>query len=105
MTCSATSAEAKPHTDTSHPTGGSLRTRRVLGLVAALITLIVVIAASLAIGARDMPLSEVLGAFFAPNGSDDQLVVLELRLPRTVLGILVGMGLGLAGGQIGRAHV
>ena len=100
MTGSATSAEAKPHTDTSHPTGGSLRTRRVLGLVAALITLIVVIAASLAIGARDMPLSEVLGAFFGPNGSDDQLVVLELRLPRTVLGILVGMGLGLAGGLI-----
>ena len=100
MTGSATSAEAKPHTDTSHPTGGSLRTRRVLGLVAAIITLIVVIAASLAIGARDMPLSEVLGAFFGPNGSDDQLVVLELRLPRTVLGILVGMGLGLAGGLI-----
>ena len=100
MTGSATSAEAKPHTDTSHPTGGSLRTRRVLGLVAAIFTLIVVIAASLAIGARDMPLSEVLGAFFAPNGSDDQLVVLELRLPRTVLGILVGMGLGLAGGLI-----
>ena len=100
MTGSATSAEAKPHTDTSHPTGGSLRTRRVLGLVAAIITLIVVIAASLAIGARDMPLSEVLGAFFEPNGSDDQLVVLELRLPRTVLGILVGMGLGLAGGLI-----
>lgn len=100
MTGSATSAEAKPHIDTSHPTGGSLRTRRVLGLVAAIITLIVVIAASLAIGARDMPLSEVLGAFFAPNASDDQLVVLELRLPRTVLGILVGMGLGLAGGLI-----
>ena len=100
MTGSATSAEAKPHTDTSHPTGGSLWIRRALGLVAALITLVVVIAASLAIGARDMPISEVLGAFFAPTGSDDQLVVLELRLPRTVLGILVGMGLGLAGGLI-----
>ena len=100
MTGSATSAEAKPHTDTSHPTGGSLWIRRALGPVAALITLVVVIAASLAIGARDMPISEVLGAFFAPTGSDDQLVVLELRLPRTVLGILVGMGLGLAGGLI-----
>ncbi|WP_167195444.1 iron chelate uptake ABC transporter family permease subunit [Brevibacterium pigmentatum] len=100
MTGSATSAEAKPHTDTSHPTGGSLWIRRALGLVAALITLVVAIAASLAIGARDMPISEVLGAFFAPTGSDDQLVVLELRLPRTVLGILVGMGLGLAGGLI-----
>ncbi|WP_211168093.1 iron chelate uptake ABC transporter family permease subunit [Brevibacterium sp. 'Marine'] len=100
MTGSATSAEAKPHTDTSHPAGGGLRIRRVLGLVAAIIALILVIAASLAIGARDMPISEVLGAFFAPTGSDDQLVVLELRLPRTVLGILVGMGLGLAGGLI-----
>ena len=43
MTGSATSAEAKPHTDTSHPTGGSLRIRRVLGLVAAIIALVVVV--------------------------------------------------------------
>lgn len=76
MTGSATSAEAKPRIDTSHPTGGSLRIRRVLGLVAAIIALIVVIAASLAIGARDMPISEVLRALFSPTGSDDQLVVL-----------------------------
>ncbi|AZL07595.1 Fe(3+)-siderophore ABC transporter permease [Brevibacterium aurantiacum] len=72
----------------------------MVGLVVAILALVLVVLASLAIGTRDMPISEVLKAFFDPSGSDDQLVVLELRLPRTVLGILVGMGLGLAGGLI-----
>ena len=100
MTGSATTTAAKPHTDTGQPAGRSLWIKRVVGLVAAIAALVFVVLASLAVGARDMPVSEVLGAFFAPSGSDDQLVVLELRLPRTVLGVLVGMGLGLAGGLI-----
>ncbi|UVI37531.1 iron chelate uptake ABC transporter family permease subunit [Brevibacterium spongiae] len=100
MTGSATTASAEPHTENPQAIGRSLWLKRVVGLAAAVIALIAVVTASLAIGARDMPVSEVIGAFFNPSGSDDQLVVLELRLPRTVLGVLVGMGLGLAGGLI-----
>lgn len=103
MTGSASTAPAAPAAPVAGDTqsaGSGLRLKRGIGLITAIVVLVIVVLASLAIGARDMPVSEVLGAFFAPNGSDDQLVVLELRLPRTVLGILVGTGLGLAGGLI-----
>src|SRR5699024_10323265 len=97
MTGSATTTAAKPHTDTGQPAGRSLWIKRVVGLVAAITALVVVVLASLAVGARDMPVSEVLRALFAPSGSADQLVVLALRLPRTVLGALVGMAPAVAG--------
>lgn len=97
MTGLATTASA---TSIGQASSRSLRVKRTVGLIVSLALLVIVVLASLAIGTRDMPLSEVIGAFVAPSGSDDQLVVLELRYPRTVLGILVGMGLGLAGGLI-----
>ncbi|GAA3825024.1 iron chelate uptake ABC transporter family permease subunit [Brevibacterium ammoniilyticum] len=97
MTGLATTASA---TSTGQASSRTLRVKRTVGLIVSLALLVIVVLASLAIGTRDMPLSEVIGAFVAPSGSDDQLVVLELRYPRTVLGILVGMGLGLAGGLI-----
>lgn len=100
MTGLATTASAKPSEVTGQKATRALKVRRTLGLIIAVIVLVLVVLASLAIGTRDMPVSEVLGAFFDPSGSDDQLVVLELRFPRTVLGIIVGMGLGLAGGLI-----
>ncbi|WP_413335510.1 iron chelate uptake ABC transporter family permease subunit [Brevibacterium sp. GP-SGM9] len=100
MTGLATTPQASASAQIGQKTSKGLRAKRAIGLVAAIIVLVLVVLASLAIGTRDMPLSEVLDAFFNPSGSDDQLVVLELRLPRTLLGILVGMGLGLAGGLI-----
>ena len=53
---------------------------------------------SLAIGARVTPLSSVWSAIFSydPNNAD-HLVIMELRLPRTILGVLVGAALGLSG--------
>ncbi|MER6945415.1 iron chelate uptake ABC transporter family permease subunit [Nonomuraea sp. NPDC000554] len=53
--------------------------------------------ASVALGARSVPLSTVVDALVAPDGSSDHAVVLELRVPRTLLGIGVGAALGLAG--------
>ncbi|WP_052849125.1 FecCD family ABC transporter permease [Streptomyces avicenniae] len=55
---------------------------------------------SLALGSRSVPPDEVLRALFA-SGQDahtpDAEVVRELRLPRTVLGLMVGAALGMAG--------
>ncbi len=52
--------------------------------------------ASLAIGAKAVPLSDVLTAI--GGGTDgDAVVVRELRLPRTLLGLLAGLALGAAG--------
>lgn len=52
---------------------------------------------SLAIGSRNVAPGDVAGAFLAYDGSDAQAIVRELRLPRTLLGLLVGGALGGAG--------
>ena len=75
------------------------RTRRLI-LVVVLLTgaLVVLVLASLAVGSRLVPVGTVLEAVtrFDP-GSNDQLVIRFSRLPRTLIGVLAGAGLGLAG--------
>lgn len=72
-------------------------TRRVTGLVVAVGVLGVVVLLSLAVGARPIPLGTVIESFTAFDGSDEHLVVRELRLPRTLVGVLVGAALGVGG--------
>jgi iron complex transport system permease protein len=74
-----------------------LTRRRVLGLVVCSVLVLIVIGASLGLGAREVSLSGVLSALFGSADSTDQLVIRELRVPRTVLGVLVGAALGVAG--------
>ncbi|MEV1009149.1 iron ABC transporter permease [Streptomyces sp. NPDC049881] len=55
---------------------------------------------SLALGARSIPPDDVLRALFASGGdahTPAAEVVRELRLPRTVIGLMVGAALGIAG--------
>lgn len=75
----------------------SRRRRAPFGVVlaAAAVLLGLAVLASLAIGARAVPLEVVWEAFAAPvDGDTDQLVVRELRLPRTVIGLLAGAAFG-----------
>jgi iron complex transport system permease protein len=75
---------------------GSVRRGAVLLGIVALLGLVV--ALSLALGARAIPAGEVLRALVDPvAGSTDHAVVRDLRVPRTVIGLLAGLGLGLAG--------
>lgn len=71
---------------------------RVLGLVACLAVVGLLCFLSMAIGTRVTGLSAVWNAIahYDPNNTD-HLVIMELRLPRTLLGVLVGCSLGLAG--------
>jgi iron complex transport system permease protein len=71
--------------------------RRVTGLLLALVVLGVVVVASVALGARAVPLSGVWAALTAFDSSPDAIAVRDLRVPRTVLGLVVGVALGLAG--------
>jgi iron complex transport system permease protein len=58
----------------------------------------VTIVLSLAIGSRAILPSAVLDALFSPtDGNIDQMVVRDLRVPRTVIGLLAGAALGMAG--------
>lgn len=66
-------------------------------LLVAVVVLAAVAAASLAIGARGVPLSTVWEALANFNAADGNHAVVIARIPRTVLGLLAGAALGLAG--------
>jgi iron complex transport system permease protein len=67
------------------------------GLLLATGVLVLAVLLSLAVGARQVPLREVVDALLGREGSSNAAVILDVRLPRTILGLLVGAALGLAG--------
>ncbi|HYZ97752.1 MAG TPA: iron chelate uptake ABC transporter family permease subunit, partial [Acidimicrobiales bacterium] len=70
---------------------------RAAGLGVAVLVLGVVVVCSIAYGAKSISPGTVLDALLRFDGSNDHLIVRSLRVPRTVLGVGVGAGLGLAG--------
>lgn len=71
------------------------RSTAVLMAVAAVV---LVAGLSIALGARTVPFGEIVTAFTAFDPSNaDHLVIRSLRLPRTLLGLMVGAALGVAG--------
>ncbi|MDE0573799.1 iron ABC transporter permease [Demequina sp. B12] len=72
--------------------------RRALIATAAAAALVIAVALSLAIGSRSIDLGTVGEALFAFNPEDpEQLIVRELRVSRTVIAVLAGAALGIAG--------
>ncbi|MEV0787536.1 iron chelate uptake ABC transporter family permease subunit [Streptomyces sp. NPDC050423] len=63
----------------------------------ALALLALVCLASIGIGAKALPLADVWHGLFHYAGSSDDVLVRKMRVPRTVLGLIVGSALGLAG--------
>ncbi|MER5951963.1 iron ABC transporter permease [Streptomyces sp. NPDC001904] len=70
---------------------------RVGALVAAAVALALAVLLSLAVGARAIAPSDVLDALLHGGHSDAAEVVRGLRVPRTVVGVMVGAALALAG--------
>jgi iron complex transport system permease protein len=69
------------------------------GLLGAVLLLAVAVFASLAFGSRDIALPVVIEALLHRDPSvNDHVVIWDLRLPRTVIGLLAGLALGLSGG-------
>ncbi|MGW8955424.1 FecCD family ABC transporter permease [Streptomyces sp. NPDC055709] len=73
------------------------RTRHVLAVAAAAVALLVAVLLSLAVGARPIAPSAVFDALLHGGTSDSAEVVRQLRLPRTLIGLMVGASLALAG--------
>lgn len=72
--------------------------RSIVVLVAGVACVVIAAALSLAVGARQIDVGAVLDALFVTRaGDNDAMVVRELRVPRTVLGLVAGAALGLAG--------
>nr|WP_206442370.1 iron chelate uptake ABC transporter family permease subunit [Streptomyces boncukensis] len=70
---------------------------RATGLLGALLLLLFVVVLSLAVGARQLSLGEAWNGL-VDSGSPAYAIVHEMRLPRTLMGLLAGAALGLAGG-------
>jgi ABC-type Fe3+-siderophore transport system permease subunit len=74
------------------------RSRRLLGLVFLLVLVVVAALASIAVGTRSIGLGEVWRSLIDGDLSTDAAVIVrQLRVPRTALGLLVGLALGVAG--------
>jgi ABC-type Fe3+-siderophore transport system permease subunit len=59
---------------------------------------VLVILASIAVGSKPIPFATVLDALLHyDSSSNDHLIIRSLRVPRTIVGVMVGVALGLAG--------
>ncbi|WP_432826764.1 FecCD family ABC transporter permease [Dactylosporangium sp. CA-092794] len=71
--------------------------RRWAGLALGAAALVAAAALSIAVGSRSLGLGTVWHVLWHDDGSPAAVIVHQLRLPRTVLGVGVGAALGLAG--------
>jgi iron complex transport system permease protein len=65
--------------------------------VAALAGLVVVCLLSIWLGSKDIPFASTWNVLWHNDGSRDAAIIHTVRIPRTILGLLVGAALGLAG--------
>ncbi|MCP3822009.1 iron ABC transporter permease [Streptomyces sp. A3M-1-3] len=72
-------------------------TSRIGWTVAAVVALLLAVLLSLAVGARPIAPSAVFDALLHGGRSDAAEVVRNLRVPRTLIGLIVGVALALAG--------
>ncbi|MFE9819052.1 iron ABC transporter permease [Streptomyces sp. NBC_00236] len=79
------------------PTAAPRRSRRALATAAAVVALLIAVLLSLAVGARSIPPSEVFDVLLHGGHSDAAEVIRNMRVPRTLIGLMVGASLALAG--------
>ncbi|GAA2222972.1 iron chelate uptake ABC transporter family permease subunit [Streptomyces amakusaensis] len=75
----------------------ALAVRRIGWTAAAVVALLIAALLSLGVGARPIAPSAVFDALLHGGSGDDAQVVREMRFPRTVVAILVGAALAMAG--------
>ena len=97
LTTTAAPAAARPAQPTAMAPDAPARGPRALWLLAAVVVLALVSGASLAIGARGLALETVWQALTQFDPASGDHAVVHARIPRTVLGLLAGGALGLAG--------
>ncbi|SER15075.1 iron complex transport system permease protein [Lentzea xinjiangensis] len=87
------------------PAAGNPRQRRLAGLACLVALLAAAAVLSLVVGARSLTPAEVWQGLFGEPGTDQRLteitlIVQTLRVPRTVLAVVAGIALGMAGALI-----
>ncbi|GAA1628883.1 FecCD family ABC transporter permease [Leucobacter chromiireducens] len=84
----------------SAPAPAGTAAKRVLFLAGALLLLAVVFALALWAGARALEFGEVWRVLWHADGSEASYIVHEMRLPRSLLALVIGLALGVAGALI-----
>ncbi|MBH8571731.1 iron ABC transporter permease [Nostocaceae cyanobacterium CENA369] len=69
----------------------------LFGLVLGLCILLICLVYSVTLGAADIPLDQILTSFIAFDGSYEHLVIQTIRLPRSLIAIVVGAALAVSG--------
>ncbi|WP_298176694.1 iron chelate uptake ABC transporter family permease subunit [Saccharomonospora sp.] len=91
---------AAPETASEHAVSvrRSAHALRALGLLAAVLALAFVALLSVWLGSKDIPFTETWNVLLDGSGDSDAAIIIhDYRIPRTLLGIMVGAALGLAG--------
>ncbi|MCG5214498.1 iron chelate uptake ABC transporter family permease subunit [Streptosporangium soli] len=75
----------------------AIRHHRLLILAGLFVALAVAMLLSVTIGAKSVPLTDTWHALTGPTGTENDIVILSLRIPRTAIGLLAGIALGVSG--------
>ncbi|GAA2336801.1 iron chelate uptake ABC transporter family permease subunit [Saccharopolyspora halophila] len=79
------------------PFSGVLRPRPVAALLGGLIALLVLFVINIGLGEYPISPIEVLATLFGAGDHAQQIIIWELRMPRSLTGLFVGAALGLSG--------
>ncbi|MGG4471227.1 iron ABC transporter permease [Paenibacillus alvei] len=74
--------------------------RRISGLVIGLIFLCIIFVFSILLGYTDTSFKTAIQAFQHFNGSNEHIIIKEVRLPRALIGTIVGSSLAISGGLL-----
>lgn len=74
--------------------------KRLFWLFAFILLTIFLFFASIIFGQKEIELQDVWNSFFSFNGSNEHLIIQTSRLPRAILGILIGSSLAVAGAMM-----
>ncbi|GAA3092246.1 FecCD family ABC transporter permease [Streptosporangium carneum] len=91
---SASAATARPR---APGRAGTVHSRRLLVLAGLFAILAVAVMLSVMVGAKPVPPGDVWHALTAQTGTENDIVVRSLRIPRTAVGVMAGVALGVAG--------
>jgi len=101
MTALPATSQDLARQDARRPGLAETNAMRLVWLLVAVAVLVAVVVASIAVGSRDIAVGTVFDALFSyDDANNDHAIIQALRVPRTLLGIVIGAALGMSGALI-----